>query len=128
MTKRSSLTRLRVGFALLAITLLAPTALLVQRALAGVAAEREARHRAVAERVFDEMERALSELVAREEARPVGAWRADGAERLAALPEESFVLGYFQVEPDGRLSTPLAPRNSASMRATTCDTENGFVT
>jgi signal transduction histidine kinase len=117
MSKRSSLTRLRVGFALLAIALLAPTALLVQRALAGVAAEREARHRAVAERVFDEMERALSELVAREEARPVGAWRADSAERLAALPDESFVLGYFQVELDGRISTPVAPRDGAALSA-----------
>jgi len=109
--------RLRAGFALLALALLAPTALLVQRALAGVAAERAARHRAVAERVFDEMERALSELVAREEGRPVEAWRADGSERLAALPDEPFVLGYFQVEPDGRLSAPLAPRDEAALRA-----------
>ena len=117
MNARSSLTRLRVAFTLLAIALLAPTALLVQRALAGVAAEREARHRAVAERVFDEMERALSELVAREEARPVEAWSAGSDEALAALPEESFVLGYFQVEADGRLSTPVAPRDAAALRA-----------
>ncbi len=116
MSRRSSLTRLRVAFVLLALALLAPTALLVLRALAGVAAEREARHRAVAERVFDEMERALSELVAREEERPVGAWSAGSAESLAALPEESFVLGYFQVEADGRLSTPVAPRDAAALR------------
>lgn len=117
MIARSSLTRLRLAFGLLAIALLAPTALLVQRALAGVAAEGEARHRAVAERVFDEMERALSELVAREEARSVDAWRAGSAQSLAALPEESFVLGYFQIEPDGRVSTPLAPRDAAALRA-----------
>ena len=117
MKARNSLTRLRVAFVLLALALLAPTALLVQRALAGVAAEREARHRAVAERVFDEMERALSELVAREEARPVEAWSAGSDEALAALPEESFVLGYFQVEADGRLSTPVAPRDAAALRA-----------
>ena len=80
-----SLRRLRVAFALLAIALLAPTALLVDRALRGVAAEREARQRAVAERVFDEMERALSSLVAREEARPVESWEA---ERLTALPDD----------------------------------------
>ena len=116
MSRRSSLTRLRAGFLLLAVTLLAPTALLVQRALAGVATEREARQRAVAERIFDEMERALSELVAREEARSVDAWRADSDDRLASLPEEPFVLGYFQVEPDGRLSTPLAPRDTAALR------------
>jgi signal transduction histidine kinase len=109
--------RLRAGFALLAAALLVPAALLVQRALRGVAAEQEARHRAVAERVFDEMERALSELVAREEARPVAAWRADGDERLRALPEERFVLGYFQVEADGRLTTPLPARDAAALRA-----------
>jgi signal transduction histidine kinase len=109
-------TRLRIAFALLAVALLVPAALLVQRALRGVAAEQEARHRAVAERIFDEMERALSELVAREEARPVGAWRGDGDERLRALPDEPFVRAYFQIEADGRLTTPLPARDDAALR------------
>lgn len=107
--------RLRVGFGLLGVALLVPSVLLVERALGGVVAEQEARHRAVAERVFDEMERALSELVAREEARPIAAWRPHGEESLRALPPEPFVLGYFQVEADGRLTTPLPPREAAAL-------------
>lgn len=111
------MTRLRLAFALLAVALLVPAGLLVERALRGVSAEQEARHRAVAERVFDEMERALSELVAREEARPVGVWRADGNERLRAFPDEPFVRAYFQIEADGRLTAPLPPRDEAALRA-----------
>ena len=93
--------RLRLGFALLA------AALLVERALAGVAAEREARHRAVAERVFDEMERALSTFLQQEEARPFDGW-AD------VEPSSPFALGYFQLAPDGALSARErrdAPKN-----------------
>ena len=101
------------------MALLVPIALLVQRALRGVEAERAVRHQAVAERVFDEMERALTELVTREEARPVEAWRASEAARLAELPPEPFVLAYFQVEPDGRVTTPLAPRSDLALRAAT---------
>jgi signal transduction histidine kinase len=103
----------------LALAVLVPAALLVHRALRGAAAEQAARHRAVAERLFDEMERALSDLVAREEARPVEAFRATGAARLAELPPEGFVLGYFQIEPDGHLTTPLPPRDVEALRAAT---------
>jgi hypothetical protein len=104
--------------ALLAAALVLPSALLVERALRGVAAEETARHRAVAERVFDEMERTLSDLVAREEERPVEAWNATAPEHIAALPAP-FVVGYFQVEPDGRVTTPLPPRDPDALRAPT---------
>ncbi len=109
--------RLRLALALLAAALVVPSALLVHRALRGAEAEQSARHRAVAERVFDEMERALSELVAREENRPVEAFRATGDARISAYPAEPFVLGYFEIEPDGRVTTPLAPRDDAALRA-----------
>jgi signal transduction histidine kinase len=109
--------RLRLVLALLAAALVVPSALLVHRALRGAAAEQSARHRAVAERVFDEMERALSELVAREDERPVEAFHATGDARIAAYPAEPFVLGYFEVAPDGRVTTPLAPRDDTALRA-----------
>jgi signal transduction histidine kinase len=111
--------RLRLVLALLAAALLVPSALLVHRALRGAQAEQSARHRAVAERVFDEMERVLSELVAREEERPVEAFQASGPARIADHPMEPFVLGYFEVAPDGRVTTPLAPRDDAALRAVT---------
>ena len=121
---------LRLAFAAVALALLVPGALLVRRALSAVAVEREARHRAVAERVFDEMERALSELLRREEERPVGAFRfyaapegagpgapGEAVSPLAALPEAGFVVGHFQVEPDGALHTPLLPAGGVRERA-----------
>jgi len=108
--------RLRVALALLAAALLVPSALLVERALSGVAAEETARHRAVAERVFDEMERTLSDLVAREEARPVEAWDPTSEARLTELPAEPFVLGYFQIGPDGSVTSPAA-RDGDAVRA-----------
>jgi signal transduction histidine kinase len=107
--------RLRGALVLLATALVVPAALLVHRALRGAEAERAARHRAVAERVFDEMERALSELVAREEERPVEAFA--GAARMTALPPERFVLGYFQVGADGRVTAPLPPRDAPALAA-----------
>ena len=111
--------RLRLVLVLLALAVLVPAALLVHRALRGAAAEQAARHRAVAERLFDEMERALSDLVAREEARPVEAFRATGAARIAELPPERFVLGYFQIEADGHVTTPLPPRDAEALRVAT---------
>jgi signal transduction histidine kinase len=111
--------RLRLVLVLLAIALVVPSALLVNRALRGAEAESAARHQAVAERLFDEMERTLTDLVTREEARPVEAWRASDGARLAELPPEPFVLAYFQVEPDGRVTTPLAPRSERALRAAT---------
>jgi signal transduction histidine kinase len=111
--------RLPLVLALLAVALLVPTGLLVHRALRGAGAEQEERHRAVAERLFDEMERALSDLVTREEARPVESWRAASDLRLTELPEEPFVLGYFQVEPDGRVTAPLPARRDAALGVVT---------
>jgi signal transduction histidine kinase len=109
--------RMRLALAALAAALVLPSALLVERALRGVAAEEASRHQAVAERVFDEAERALSELVEREEARPVEAWDAADPKHLAALPDDAFVLGYFQIEPDRSVTLPLPARDPAAVDA-----------
>jgi len=120
--------RIRIVFAVLALALLVPTGLLVRRALESVAVERAARHRTVAERVFDEMERSLSELLSREEERPFGHYRfyyapegaAAGAlvrSPLADPPDRDFVVGYFQVDPDGSVRSPLRPPDAAAARA-----------
>ncbi|RIK91109.1 MAG: hypothetical protein DCC71_25220, partial [Proteobacteria bacterium] len=109
--------RLRLVLLAVAALLLVPVAGLVHRALRGAEAESSARHRAVAERLFDEMERALSDLVAREEARPVEAWRDGDPARIAALPPEPFVLAYFAIGPDGRVAAPLPPRDPAALAA-----------
>jgi signal transduction histidine kinase len=122
--------RIRIVFAALAVALLVPTGLLVRRALESVEVGRAARHRAVAGRVFDEMERSLSEFLAREEERPFGHYgfyfTPEGAvlgagalarSPLADPPDRDFVVGYFQVDPDGSVHSPLRPRDEAAARA-----------
>ena len=122
--------KIRFVFAALAVALLVPTALLVRRALESVEVERAARHRTVAERVFDEMERSLSEFLSREEERPFGHYRfyftPEGAvigvgalarSPLADPPDRDFVVGYFQVDPDGSVHSPLRPRDEEAARA-----------
>jgi hypothetical protein len=52
--------RIRIGFALLALLLLLPLGLLLNRTLQSLDLEREMRHEIVASRVFDELERVLS--------------------------------------------------------------------
>src|SRR5689334_25447331 len=61
-----------------------------------VALERQMRHQALAERVFDEMERSLSRLLDHEEQLPFEPYASD-----AQPPAFPFVLGRFEVAPDG---------------------------
>jgi hypothetical protein len=63
--------RVRAALFALSAVLLVLVGALAWRAHAGLQAERALRHRAVAERAFEEMERALSEWLEREEGRPV---------------------------------------------------------
>jgi signal transduction histidine kinase len=125
------MTRIRIALLAVSLGLMIPVGLLVVRALDGVALERSVRHEAVAERAFEEMERALTTLLQAEEERPFAQYRfylpADARDAggvapprspLATLPAESFVVGYFQIDPDGTLHTPMRPRNlSAARRA-----------
>ncbi len=108
--------RLRLVLVLLALAVLVPAGLLVDRALRGVAAEQDARQRAVAERLFDEMERALSNFVAREEARSIESFRATDAAHIVDLPPEGYVLAVFQIEADGSLTTPTPPRDREALQ------------
>jgi signal transduction histidine kinase len=104
------LRRVRIGFVVLAVALLAPVALLLGRTLESLNRERELRHAAVASRVFDEAERLLSEFLRHEEERPADHYfrgaRSGGPSPLAEAPEWEFVLGYFQLDDHGAISTP----------------------
>jgi len=99
---------LRRRFVLVAVGVLVPVALLVWRALGSVAVERRTRHEVVAERLFDEMERALSGLLAREEARPVEAYGVGGPVPLAPATDQPFVIGWFEIDPRGGVRTAEA--------------------
>ena len=115
--------RFRVIFAAVCLVLAIGLGMLVRRLVAGVALEREMRHRAVADRVFDEVERALSGFLGREEERPFAHYRftytppgqlggaaAVARSPLSEPPSDDFVVGWFQIDPDGSLSTPFRPR------------------
>jgi signal transduction histidine kinase len=113
--------RIRVALLLLFVALLAPIGVLTWRALDGLAYERAARHQVVAERVFEEMERALSEFLAREEERPAAHYHfylASGERSpLSSPPAEPFVVGAFEIDADGAIHTPLEPEDVAAARA-----------
>jgi signal transduction histidine kinase len=119
--------RFRILFVVVTIVLLVPLAMLVQRAVHSVELERRTRQQTVAERVFDEMERALSELLAREEDRPFGEYSytytpvgEPGNVRvrspLAETPSLPFITGYFQIDPQGNLHSPLRPEPAGDWR------------
>ena len=94
------MTRIRITFLLLALALLLPVALLVRGALQSVGKERELRHQAIAERIFDEMERELTTFLRREEERGVEQYARLASGSVDEVPEP-FIKGYFQVLPDG---------------------------
>jgi signal transduction histidine kinase len=100
--------------------------LLVQRALESVALERQVSHRAVAERLFDEMERELSRILRAEEERPFADYRFDAfgdavagregrgsASSLDAPAALPYVAGYFQIDPDGSFRGPSSADDAA---------------
>lgn len=116
--------RFRILFVVVALLVAVPVGLLLRRAVESVELEGRTRHQAVAERIFDEMERALSEMLAGEEERPFGQYSHDyippGQEGgvpvrspLAEPPSLPFIVAYFQIDPDGTLHTPLRAPSEA---------------
>ncbi len=117
--------RIAILVAVLSLLLLGGLGLLVSRALESVASEQAMRHSVLADRVFDELEEELTTLIDREEARPFlqyrffyvpegqlpGAAPALSRSPLSEVPDDDWLLGWFQVDPGGDVSTPLEPRN-----------------
>lgn len=94
--------RLRVVFVLLALCLWLPLLGFALFSLRTVKADEDARYQAVGERVFDEMERELNVMLAREELRPASEYdfvRGAGPVQL----EMPFVVGYFERDAGGVL-------------------------
>jgi signal transduction histidine kinase len=114
--------RIRITLLAVSAALLLPVSVLTWRALDGLALERASRHRTVSDRAFEEMERALSRFLEREEERPFEEYRyyLGGSERRSPLSRgdvETFVVGAFQIDPDGSVHTPLRPRDLQAARA-----------
>ena len=96
--------RFRLLFLIFAVALLAPLAVLVHRAQRSAALERQMRHQAVAERVFDEMERELSGVLDSEEQQPF--------DRFGLDRDWPFAVGYFQIDPDGSVQPLRSGRSN----------------
>src|SRR5690349_2542131 len=103
--------RLRLVFVLLSALLWVPLSCLVVFALRTVEQEEAGRYKAVADRIFDEMERELTALLRREEERSSAAYVFDvpgRAAAVAAAADNPFVLGYFERDARGALQhTPF---------------------
>lgn len=107
--------RLRLVFVVLAALLWLPLLGLVIHALRTLEQEEAGRYKAVAERIFDEMERELTEALKREDERPSQDYALDTGQPLSDLP---FVLGYFERSPArGLRHTPFAREAEAVRRA-----------
>ena len=112
--------KIRWTLLLLALGIALPAGLIVQRAIASLELESAVRHEAVAERIFDEMERSLSDFLLREESRPPTDYapdssasesapqsvRSGGLRRSAfADSDETFIVGWFSLDASGHART-----------------------
>jgi len=127
---RLSLRRIALLILALGLLLALGMAWLVGRSFRSAAQEEALRHKLVAERLFDELERELTTLVEREEARSFLEYRyfyvperqVPGSAALVRSPlsemaADPMVLGYFQLDPDGTLHTPIKPRHNEQQLA-----------
>ena len=124
MIRGNGLGRVRLAAATLAVVLALGVGALVAHALRSGERARRLEHAQAAERVFVAIERRLTALVEREEARPFAHYRyfvvpedavpgtlALAISPLAQPPDEAGIVGWFQIDPDGSFHSPHVPRN-----------------
>ena len=109
--------RLQILILIFCVTLSVPLGYFVLRTYRGLEQEETATLNFFANALFDEMEKALEGLVQMEEARaideynfymsPPGGRHEDNRSPLSQMPEQQYILGYFQNNPDGSFQTPL---------------------
>jgi len=117
--------RLKILLLIFCLALSIPLAYFVIRTYQGLEQEEVATLSYFAETLFDEMERALASIVQREEGRAVDEYnitvfpsgRRDTHDQptpspLSQLTGETYILGYFQNNPDGTFQTPLVEGSS----------------
>ena len=118
--------RLKILIFVFCVALSIPLAYFVLRTYSGLEQEEISELRYFAVALFDQMEEELASLVLKEEARPVDQYRyyyipsgqLSPSEKvlpspLSQPPKESYILGYFQNDPDGSLQTPLVKSEEA---------------
>ena len=106
--------RLRIYMLVFCVLVSLPLAFVAWRTFGALDREARAQVRFFSEQLLDDIETELAELVRREESRAVDEYRHVMVQQgravpspLAAVPNETFILGYFQNNPDGSFQTPL---------------------
>ncbi|MBW2641635.1 MAG: HAMP domain-containing histidine kinase, partial [Deltaproteobacteria bacterium] len=112
--------QLKIYIIIFCVALSIPLAYLILRTYQALEQEEVAKLQYFAETIFDEMEKELTVVVLKEEGRAVDEYNyksilsnlVSGAAEavpspLSRLPEEDYILGYFQNNPDGSFQTPL---------------------
>jgi len=109
------LRKLRLYMIVFCLLVSLPLAFVAWRTYITLNREARSQVRFFAGQLMDEIEVELSELVRREENRAVDEYSHTLVQEgrrvtspLASIPEEKFILGYFQNNPDGTFQTPLA--------------------
>ena len=110
--------RLKLFILLFFIAVSFPLGFVIWHSYLGLEQEERAQLRFFSEKLFDQMEGDLAELVQQEEIRTVDEYQyflASAEEKggdteqvspLATPPREDFILGYLQNNPDGSMQTP----------------------
>lgn len=98
--------RIRFFMILFFVGLSIPLGYFIFRTHQSLNQEERSELRYFADTLFYEMEKELSELVQKEEGRPIEDYTT--ASELALLPDKNYILGYFQNNPDGSFETPLS--------------------
>ncbi len=111
--------RLKYFMLLFCLVLSIPTALLLVHTHGSLEQEEKSELRYFANSLFDRMEEELALLIQKEEGRAVDDYTFKSPEKnqeqagagqagiLSGLPQQAFILGYFQNNPDGGFQTPL---------------------
>ena len=122
--------RLRLFMVIFCVLVSLPLAFVAWRTYGALDREVQAQVRFFSERLLDEIEAELADLVLREENRAVDEYRHTLVQEsgtipspLARLPVETFILGYFQNNPDGSFQTPLV-KDGAGLSAGLADRVN----
>lgn len=112
--------RLKKFIIIFCLALAFPLGYFIVRTQEGLRGEEMEELRFFTETLLDQMEEDLADLVRREEARSIDEYSyylSESSERnpaqvpvrspLSELPRRNYILGYFQMGPDGTLQTPL---------------------
>ncbi|QTA79853.1 Histidine kinase/HSP90-like domain-containing protein [Desulfonema limicola] len=112
--------QLRLIILIFCLSLSIPLGYFVLRSYQSLYQEDMAQLRYFAETLFDEMEQELAIMIRQEENRAVDEYNyfytPPGSQNqtpspISSLPGQSYILGYFQNNPDGSFQTPLIEKN-----------------